>query len=67
MSGAVVVIVWANTNMYQWFGMNERVYELLPGFIVATLMIFLVSKLTSNDPKVDEGFKEFKQQLEENK
>lgn len=36
MSGAVVVIVWANSNMYQWLGMEERVYELLPGFIVAT-------------------------------
>lgn len=67
LSGAIVVIVWANTNMYEWLGMNERVYELLPGFIVATAMIFLVSKLTSNDSRVDEGFNDFKRQLNEDK
>ncbi|MFB4211643.1 sodium/proline symporter PutP [Shouchella sp. JSM 1781072] len=67
LSGAIVVIVWANTSLYQVFGMNERVYELLPGFIVATIMIFVVSKLTKNDERVALGFKEFKKQLQANK
>ncbi|MED4130556.1 sodium/proline symporter PutP [Shouchella miscanthi] len=67
LSGAVMVIVWANTNLYQLLGMNERVYELLPGFIIATLMIVIVSKFTKNDQRVDQGFKEFKEELKANK
>ncbi|WP_180320509.1 sodium/proline symporter PutP [Shouchella patagoniensis] len=67
LTGAVVVIVWANTNLYQWFGMDERVYELLPGFIIASLAIFIVSKVTSNDKRVAGGFTDFKKKLKENK
>lgn len=66
-AGALVVVIWANTNLYTFLGMDERVYELLPGFIVAALVIYVVSKLTTNPKQVQEGFDVFKQQLDETK
>lgn len=66
-AGALVVVIWANTNLYALLGMNERVYELLPGFIVAALVIYVVSKLTTNPKQVQEGFDVFKQRLDETK
>ncbi len=66
-AGALVVVLWANTNFYAFLGMGERVYELLPGFIVAALVIYVVSKLTTNPKQVQEGFDVFKQRLDETK
>ncbi|WYQ42247.1 sodium/proline symporter PutP [Bacillus sp. FSL W7-1321] len=66
-AGALVVVIWANTNLYAFLGMDERVYELLPGFIVAALVIYVVSKLTTNPKQVQEGFDVFKQRLDETK
>lgn len=66
-AGALVVVIWANTNLYAFLGMGERVYELLPGFIVAALVIYVVSKLTTNPKQVQEGFDVFKQRLDETK
>ncbi len=48
-TGALVVILWNNfvAPLGGWFG----VYELLPGFIIALLVIVVVSKLTKEPPK----------------
>ena len=43
-SGAVTVLVW---HAYGWFGL----YELVPGFILSTAVIFLVSAFDKNHPK----------------
>ncbi len=43
LSGAATVIIWRNT---QTDGGVFGIYELLPGFIVALLLIFVVSLMT---------------------
>ncbi len=62
--GASVVIVWSNTNLYAVFGMPERIYELVPGFLLSVIAIVVVSLLTKKDPNVEEGFRAFEKKLE---
>ena len=43
-SGAITVVVWKQLSG-GWFD----VYELLPGFIIASLMIYLVTKMDKSN------------------
>ena len=49
LTGAVTVVVWKNliAPLGGWFA----VYELLPGFLLALLVIVVVSKLTKEPSK----------------
>lgn len=39
-SGTLVIIIWVSTSL------NDYIYELVPAFIVSTLLILIVSKMT---------------------
>lgn len=54
-SGAITVVLWKE------FGLGEVLYEIIPGFAVSVLMIYVVSLLTASPtPKVLEQFDEVK-------
>ncbi|MEY8752506.1 sodium/proline symporter PutP [Alkalicoccobacillus gibsonii] len=54
-SGAITVVLWKE------FGLGEVLYEIIPGFAVSVLMIYVVSLLTAPPtPKVLEQFDEVK-------
>ncbi|MGN7310679.1 sodium/proline symporter PutP [Alkalicoccobacillus gibsonii] len=54
-SGAVTVVLWKE------LGLGEVLYEIIPGFAVSVLMIYVVSLLTASPtPKVLEQFDEVK-------
>ncbi len=56
-SGGVVALVWAYMgNILGWFGITElpaifSLYEIVPGFIISLLFIFIVSKATGGASK----------------
>ncbi|MGG3572533.1 sodium/proline symporter PutP [Bacillus gobiensis] len=54
-TGALTVIIWANT------GLSDVLYEIIPGFAVSLLFIFIVSLLTSNpSAEVEKDFETYK-------
>ncbi|MDQ0207107.1 sodium/proline symporter PutP [Alkalicoccobacillus murimartini] len=46
-SGAVVVVLWSSLDLSSALGLSENLYEIIPGFIVSVLLIYVVSILTS--------------------
>jgi sodium/proline symporter len=57
-TGALTVIIWSNT------GLSKVLYEIVPGFAVSMLFIFLVSSLTSNSSaSVQNEFEKYKAML----
>ena len=58
-AGAVTVVVWKQLSG-GWFD----VYELLPGFIISSLVIYLVSKFDQSNPEAAELFDEVNSKLE---
>ncbi len=58
--GAITVVVWKQLSG-GWFD----VYELLPGFILASLAIYIFSKLDSSDSEAQQLFDEVNSKLEQ--
>ncbi len=55
--GAVTVLVW---KQYGWFGL----YEIVPGFILASIAIYLVSRMSNeNDEKMTQVFNEVQAEM----
>lgn len=51
--GAITVLIWGNTAL------SGYLYEIVPGFILALLVAFVVSKLTyKHDPQIEAEFDE---------
>jgi len=54
--GAVTVIVWANISV-----LAKNLYEIIPGFLVGSIAIWIVSLLTeAPNRQMNEAFKEYK-------
>ena len=59
-AGAVTVVVWKQLSG-GWFD----VYELLPGFVISSLVIYLVSKMDKGDQEAKALFDEMSAKLEQ--
>lgn len=63
-SGAVVVVAWSYFDLSTKIGLSENLYEIIPGFIVSVLMIYVVSLVTAAPTKeMTDRFDEVKRQL----
>ncbi|TSB44992.1 sodium/proline symporter PutP [Alkalicoccobacillus porphyridii] len=62
-SGAVVVLLWSTLDLSSVIGLSEDLYEIIPGFIVSVLMIYVVSLLTKTpSEEITNVFDEVKRQ-----
>ncbi len=62
-TGAVTVLVWGNINI-----LKTTVYEIIPGFLFALLVTYLVSLITYRpNPEIEEEFTEAVKLLEKEK
>ncbi|KUM29866.1 hypothetical protein AQ436_09505 [Arthrobacter sp. EpRS66] len=58
-SGAVVVFIWGNIKP-----LSSAMYEIVPGFIVALLVAWLVSRATFRpNPTIDAEFTEMEKEV----
>ncbi|MBM7644917.1 SSS family solute:Na+ symporter [Scopulibacillus daqui] len=61
-TGGITVIVWIQT------GLSHKLYEMIPGFFLSMIAVFIVSLLTKEPSEsVKKGFKEMENQLSKQK
>ena len=59
-AGALTVIAWSS------FGLSDTLYEMIPGFAVSTLAIFIVSLLTAPpEQEITDQYEQFTESLTE--